>query len=75
MSVPDDSTTPTPDDTAVPTPDDTAVPTPDGVPDPVTSTAPQAQPAPDEDQGATRQPADQGTILPVPGNRASTGVA
>ncbi|MBF0688451.1 MAG: hypothetical protein IR158_11900 [Cellulomonas sp.] len=64
-----------PDDTATPTPDDTTAETPDAFPDPVTATAPEADPAPDEDQDATRQPADQGTILPVPGNRASTGFA
>ncbi|MCC2336138.1 hypothetical protein [Cellulomonas wangsupingiae] len=54
-------------------PDDTVTPTPDEVPDPVDATAPRAKPAPGEDEDA--QPAEQGTILPIPGNRASGGFA
>lgn len=64
-------------------PDDTVTPTPDEVPDPVAATAPAAPAAPDDDttddtDGDTadgRAPGDEGTILPIPGNRASTGFA
>ncbi|ADG76128.1 hypothetical protein Cfla_3247 [Cellulomonas flavigena DSM 20109] len=60
-------------------PDDRATPAPDEVPDAVTATAPAADPAPDDalddapaDAGT---PGEEGTVLPVPGNRASTGFA
>lgn len=65
-------------------PDDTVTPTPDEVPDPVVATAPDApaardDAAPDDDlQGGTvdgKAPGDEGTVLPIPGNRASTGFA
>ena len=54
-------------------PDDTVTPTPDEVPDPVATTAPRAEPAPGEDEDA--QLDEQGTILPIPGNRAGSGFA
>ncbi|MBO0898971.1 hypothetical protein J1G42_03150 [Cellulomonas sp. zg-ZUI222] len=54
-------------------PDDAVTPTPDEVPDPVEATAPRADPPPDED--LTGQPDEEGTILPVPGNRGGNGVA
>jgi len=54
-------------------PDDTVTPAPDEVPDPVEATAPQAEPAPGEDEAGL--PAEEGTILPIPGNRAGSGFA
>ena len=65
-------------------PDDTVTPTPDEVPDPVRATAPAADPAPDDAPDSPlpheqavddTRPGVDGTVLPVPGNRASTGFA
>ncbi len=55
-------------------PDDAVTPTPDEVPDPVEATAPRADPPPDDDPAGL--PGDEeGTILPVPGNRMGNGVS
>lgn len=50
-------------------PDDTVTPTPDEVPDPVTATAPQADPAPDDDADNRGLPVIEETILPKDGSR------
>ena len=64
-----------PDDTATPTPDDAAVPAAGEAPDPVAATAPDAEPAPDEVEQEDVLPGEGSAILPVPGNRATTGFA
>lgn len=58
------------------TPDDSATPATDEVPDPVVATSPQADPAPDDtpDEDYPDGPPES-PVLPIPGNRASTGFA
>ena len=55
-------------------PDDPTTPTPDEVPDPVLATAPVAEPAPHDVPPDAPTPGEEGTVLPLPRNRASSGV-
>ncbi len=45
-------------------PDDTTTPTPDEIPDPVSATAPQAEPARDGSADGSGLPAIEETVLP-----------